>query len=139
MRGFGSMIKLHKAQVDDRRRELAALEAQAQELALKLKHLDAEMAAEAGLVADDPSACNTYAAYLAAANVRRETLRAAIYAMGRQITGAQERVAAAYRELKKYEIAEENRLRELALQRARREQAELDEVALNMFRRQKSD
>ena len=43
----------------------------------------------------------------------------------------------AYRDLKKYEITAENRAREEAEARARAEQAELDELSIEMLTRNK--
>ena len=67
--------------------------------------------------------------------MRRKTLEQALADVGQQIEEAREEVAAAHRELKKYELAEVGRQRAIDQKAAREQQAMLDEVALSGFRR----
>ena len=76
-----------------------------------------------------------YAPYAAAAIERRRTLLASLEDVRQQILGAHEEVTIAYQELKKYEVAQDNRRRRARVETNRREQIVLDEIGIEGFRR----
>ena len=57
--------------------------------------------------------------------------------MEEQVTEAREKLNDAYRDLKKYEIAQKSRDTREALELVRREQETLDEIGLQGYRRKK--
>lgn len=65
---------------------------------------------------------------------RRENLLHSIENISRQLAEAKEYLADSYRDLKKYELIEENRKRRAKKEAVRLEQKELDEVSLNIHR-----
>lgn len=135
MKRYANLIRLNKWRVDERRRHLSELETLAQEMRGRLDRMNAELKAERDLAQENKSVGHTYIAYAAAMNQRREMIQESITKIAEQIIAAREEVAEAYRELKKYEIVEQNRLRQSRQQEQRREQAVQDEIALNMYRR----
>jgi flagellar export protein FliJ len=76
-----------------------------------------------------------YAPYAAAAIERRRTLLASLADVRTQIEGASQEVTIAYQELKKYEVAQDNRRRRARVETNRREQIVLDEIGIEGFRR----
>jgi len=135
MKRYANLIRLNKWRVDQRRRHLAELETLAQEMRGRLDRMTAEIKAEQDLAHENKSVGHTFIAYAAAMNRRRDTIENSITNVAEQIVAAREEVAEAYRELKKYEIVEENRRRQSWQEEQRREQAVQDEIALNMYRR----
>ncbi|MEQ8664808.1 MAG: flagellar export protein FliJ [Rhodospirillales bacterium] len=130
-----NLIRLNEWEVDEKRRKLgellrlmANLEAQAKALEEELvreQHKAGENPVEGGLL---------YGAYAETVIERRERIKDSIEKMEEAITEAREELRVAYLELKKYEIAQENRDKKMAREAARRETMEYDEVGLQSYR-----
>jgi len=75
-----------------------------------------------------------YGNYAQAVIGRRQTLNDGIQRMEAQVAAARERLNEAYRELKKFEVAQKTRDERQARELARREQGILDEIGLTLFR-----
>lgn len=129
------LIRLHRWRVEERRRELAEAERREAQLRAQLKALEAELAAERALAEAASVSGGDYAAYAASVRQRQNALSAPLDEVARLRQQAEEALAAAFRELKTYELAEGNRLARARQAAARREQSVLDEVARNMLRR----
>ncbi|RJF94615.1 hypothetical protein D3874_01945 [Oleomonas cavernae] len=135
VRGLRTLIQLHQRQLDEKRRVLAELEQLRAELDHKVAALDAEVARER-LVADNlTEGARQFAAYLSGARLRRETLVRSIDELVEQIELAANTVAAAFQEVKRYEIAVDLKERQRRQAVAQAEQGELDEIALVQHRR----
>ena len=78
----------------------------------------------------------TFGAYYNLFRYRRGLLDQKIRAKEAEILEARDILSRAFMELKKYQVADEIRKREAALEEARREQGELDELGLQLYRRQ---
>lgn len=138
-----SLIRLHRWRVEERRRELAEAERREAELGARLRALEAELEAERAEAASAssgqagaPSVTGAdYAAYAAGVRQRQQALSAPLAEAARRRQQAGEALAAAFRELKKYELAEANRRARVRAAAARREQGVLDEIAQNTTRR----
>ncbi|HZB93568.1 MAG TPA: flagellar export protein FliJ [Stellaceae bacterium] len=135
MSTFQSLIRLHRWQLDERRRELAALEALAAKLAEERRKLEAEDERERQVASGSPEAAFAYAGYARSLIDRRRRLAQSEAELARQIAEAREALAEAYQEVKRYETAEANREKQLEQRAARREQQQLDELGLERFRR----
>jgi len=130
-----SLIRLHRWQVDERRRNLAELEGLAERLHDELRRLAEEQQAEADAASVSLEAQFGFAGYIRQAMERQRTLEKSQADAEVQILQAREALAQAFEEMKRYEIAAANRDR-LRLQRiARREAIELDALAIENFRR----
>ena len=66
---------------------------------------------------------------------RRENILESIEGIERQLDTAKEELADAFRELKKYELLDDNRKRKIRKEAMRTEQNALDEIALTIHRR----
>lgn len=137
MRRYASLIRLHRWKVDERRRVLADLEELGAEMRGRLERLDSDIEHEQDIARRTAEAARHYPAFAAAMAQRRETLKRSVDNVDQQIVQARETLTEAYRELKKYEIAEDGRRRQLRHEADRREQGTLDEIALGMFRRRR--
>lgn len=131
MSSLHSVIRVHRWQLDEKRRALADLESLAERLSLEMRRLDDEVAQER--TADDQGswAGTDFANYLKAVQSRREHLIESREQVERQIAAASKDIAESYRDLKKYEIAQSDRERSAQLRQRRRETILYDEIAVS--------
>ena len=135
MRGLKNLIRVHSWQLDEHRRKLADMQRLKDDFLSRIAQLEADVKKEQKAAAEDNIVNFSYATYAAAVMERRETLQASIADLDPEIDRAEGEVSDAYRELKKYELALEVRERHKAAEMARREQNEMDEMGLNIYRR----
>ncbi|HEX7775020.1 MAG TPA: flagellar export protein FliJ [Parvibaculum sp.] len=135
MRNRDTLIRLHRFQVDEKRRKLAELELMAQEFRASERELEAQVEAEQKKAGISDVAHFAYPMFAKSVIRRRQNILASIEDIERQLDAAKEELAAAFRELKKYELLEDSRKRKHRKEVMRIEQSELDEVALGIHRR----
>lgn len=135
MRGLPSLIKMHGLRLDEKRRKLADLERMREALVGQRQALEAEIASERARAEAKPETQADFGAYVRAALKRRATLDRSIADVERESEAANDEVAEAYRELKKFELVKQRQDAEALLEGNRREQADLDEIGLNNFLR----
>ncbi len=135
MKPFDTLIRLSEQQLDEKRRQLAALEDRLDAARLQRKAIDDELVREQGLATQDSSALFAYGAYAAEVIRRRERADALIVLVEREAEVARDDVRTAFAELKRYQITHDRKLAELARTRAAKEQIELDEIAQQLDRR----
>ena len=135
MKGLPTLIRVRQWELEEKRRKLADLEGLAAQLDEAIARLDDEVKMEQGVVQSSLEVNFAYAPYAAAAIERRRTLLASLEDVRQQILGASEEVTIAYQELKKYEVAQDNRRRRARVETNRREQIVLDEIGIEGFRR----
>ncbi len=133
-----SLIRLHRWQLDERRRHLADLDALANRLRGEQARLVTEQQAEQGVASASLEAGTAYGAYARRLVERRRKLAESIVSVEQQIAQAREALSEAFREVKRYEIAAASRASQLSKRIARRDQASLDEVAAEVDRRRRS-
>jgi flagellar export protein FliJ len=130
-----TLIRLNEWSVDERRRELGGVLKTLAELEAGLERLRQEVTREQNAVMASPEVAGFfYAAYAQGVMLRRRQLDDGIAEMERQVAAARERLNEAYRELKKFEVAQKVRDGREAVELARREQGILDEMGLQLFR-----
>lgn len=133
MKSRQSIIRLQRFRVDECRRKLQALEGMKADLEKKGGELELTVAAEQRRAIEDEIGRFAYPGFARAITTRRENIARSLGEIERQIAAAQEELNAAYRELKKFELAEEGRVREVRTRRSRREQGEADDMSLTRF------
>ena len=138
MKGRKLLIRLHEREVDEKRKQLAELDRLLDSLKAQANSLEAELLREQANAGGDPNALMTYDAYAIAVIERRKNLAATIADVELRVGRARDELADAFRELKKYEIAEANYQRRKARDELRVEQITLDDVAIEGFRRKSS-
>ena len=132
--GLSGIVRLHKWQVDEKRRQISELEVMRSDLEKKLEKLDSDLKDEQKNVASSNVVDINYAGYAAAVMKRRENIEASITEVNVSIENMKDDLAEAFKELKKYEIVEQRAVERELHEQKRREQDRLDEVSLNMFR-----
>ena len=135
-KGLGSLIRLGKWTVDEKRRVLGALHAHEDEVIATIEAMDEQLAAEQGVVtADTTGAGFTFGGFYDRHLDRREALLRQLEELRREIEAARDDLAEAYRDLKTYETAEKQRLAREREEEGRKDQETLDEIGLNLHRR----
>ena len=129
------LIRLHKWQLDEKRRNMGELEKMRSELLHNLQHLQDELAAEKKMAASSPIVSIHYVGYAQQVMVRRENIKNSISEVDASIENMKDQVAEAFKELKKYQVVEQREQDRLLADRNLRQQSELDELAINMHRR----
>lgn len=134
MKGLDGMIRLSRWTLDAARKELAAAESELAAIDARLAELDAAMTAEAGSELS-PELAMGQGAWVQATLTRRRSIEAERAAAESVRAAHHEVVRDAYRELKKYEVMADRRAARARADAARREQAGLDEIGLQVHRR----
>ena len=133
-RRLDGLIRLQRWKVDEKRRALADLQALHAELTAKAEALEAEVVAEQQSAAASGTTF-AYRAYAEQVIQRRESLAESLADVMRAMLKAQSDLSDAYQEAKRYEMAQDRAQQRLAAEAARREQIDLDEMGLNIYRR----
>lgn len=133
-----NLIQIHEWDVDEKRRKLGELLRLLENLEAQAQALEEELLREQQAAQQSPEEAGfLYGDYAETVIDRRERIQESIRQMEAAIEDAREELRLAYVELKKYEVAQENRDKRATLERNRREQAESDDVGLEGFRRSK--
>lgn len=139
MSSLKTIIRLHKWQLDEKRRALAELQNLADRLKAELERLKEEVANEQETARNNPDFAFNYANYAQAAMERGRRLTQSLGQVDVQIAVATDQMAEAFQELKRYELAEEERLKREKEKQKRKDANMLDETALVGFRRRQQD
>ncbi|MCW5750610.1 MAG: flagellar FliJ family protein [Alphaproteobacteria bacterium] len=136
MKSVGTLIRLHRWQLDERRRVLKDLEEMRTGMEERLARLSREIEAEQARAANDELRF-AYGPFARQAIERRQTILRSIEEIAGRIEKAREDVADAYREAKKYERLEQEQRHRDQMRAGRLEQRSFDEVALAGFERRR--
>lgn len=134
-----TLIRLHRWRLDEKRRALADLHALVECLREQAMVLEEDIKAEQETVRSAPEIAFSYANFAVAALNRRRTLAASIAQVEQQIVTATDEMHAVFQEVKRYELAQEERDRRTAERQRRRDTAMLDEVAATGFERRQRE
>ena len=139
MKGVATLIRLHQWHLDQRRRELGALERLKASFLVQLDKLEQDLVVEQQIAAGTEIGMFAYANYAVGVVSRRNNLNKSIDEVDPQIASKHAEVTSAFHEVKRYEIALREAERRREAEVARREQIEMNEVALNIHRGQSMD
>jgi flagellar export protein FliJ len=129
------LVRYHRHQLDEKRRNLRVLEARAASVEDAIEKLDMRVVAERRVAKHSPDVSGAYGGYARAALDRRAALLTALGEANRAVEAAREELLDAFAEVKRYEISLEHQARREQEEQERRGQGLLDEAALNLYRR----
>jgi flagellar FliJ protein len=135
MRTLSTLIKMHKHQLDEKRRALTDLENLRADLVAQREKLDGELAREQEVAKQVECGAFAYAGFHQGYIQRRDKLMASLAELETRIAAAHQEVSEAYQDVKRHEIALASRQRKQREEEDRRTQNTLDEVSLDMHRR----
>lgn len=129
------LVRYHRHQLDEKRRNLRALEERAASVEDAIEKLDMRVVAERRVAKHAPDVSGAYGGYARAALDRRAALLTALGEANRAVEAAREELLDAFAEVKRFEISLEHEARRAQDEQERRTQGLLDEAALNLYRR----
>lgn len=135
MSALNSLVRVHSWALDEKRQKLAELDLMANKLRADLHTLEQELEQERTAAAGSMEGSIAFPAFVAAALERRKRLRESIANIELACEAAREEVNLAYQEVKKFELARDNQLAEEQDEAVRREQKIMDEMGVDMHRR----
>lgn len=138
MRGLAQLIRLHRWKLNEKRMKVAELECLRENFQTKLRELESEVTSEQQAAAAHPEEAFTYGGYATAVIDRREKLNASLKGLEGAMATALEEVSEAFREFKKYDLIRTRNERLARKLEDRRQQADMDEAGLNLYRRQRT-
>lgn len=135
-RDLKGVIRYRKHVVDEKRRALGELLRQEDYLLQAQRMLEEQMREEAAIAAADArGAGQSYGLYVGRAHQRRDQILAALAETRRRIELAQDAVRESFKELKTFEIAQDNREIKERAERERKDQQILDAIGIELHRR----
>ena len=138
MKALNNLVRIHRWQLDEKRRQFAQLEKLRADLGRQETRLAEEMAAEQVAAEKAGAAATTYPAYLQEARSRQQRITDSIAEVERQMLTAQQEIAEAYSEVKKYETALAHMEKREFAKRERTQRIAQDDLAMDMYRRKKT-
>jgi flagellar export protein FliJ len=135
MRSRETLIRLHRFKADEAKRKLSAMLAMKADLERKSGELGQCLTDEQRRATENEIGRFAYPTFAKAIVTRRDNIKRSVEEIDRQIEAAREDVNACFRELKKYELIEEQRLRNEQAAEALRVQKDTDEMSLTRFSR----
>jgi len=130
-KGLKSLVRLSEWNVDEKRRELATVLDEMAAAEQARVDLETEVLREQASAQDSPHEAGLYYGNYADNVInRREQIRQQIVSIETRVVEAREALNEAYREQKKYETVEKNRVEHEAKELAQKEQQILDELGL---------
>jgi flagellar FliJ protein len=131
MTALSELVRISRWHLDEKRQKLGDLERLADQLREDLRKLDETIAQEQRVVQEDPSARETYSAYIQAEMQRRARLEQSIANVESEIESAREEVG----ELKKYEMGKANQDERDNQRQKKAEEKRMDEMGLQLHQR----
>jgi len=133
-----NLVRLHRWALDEKRQKLTELEQLLRTMNQDLERLERHLDKESEAAATSLEGTLAYPSFVAAMMERRKNLRNSINEISHSADLAREEVNVAFQEFKKYELAKANDDGREAKKRARREQLQLDEQAMQAHIRKAS-
>jgi flagellar export protein FliJ len=138
MSAIDSLVRLHRWQLDEHRRQLADLDLLVQKLRAEKLRLAEEESTEQKVAATSLEAATAYGGFARHLIERRQKIEQSIASVEQQIAAAREALAETYQEVKRYEIAAANRATQRRRRSERQQQRTLDELGIDAYRRRTS-
>jgi flagellar export protein FliJ len=129
------LVRYHRHQLDEKRRNLRTLEERAASIEGAIEKLDKSVAAERRVAKHSPDVSGAYGSFARAALDRRAALLETLSEASRAVDAAREELLDAFAEVKRYEISLDHQERREREEQERKVQGQLDEAALNLYRR----
>lgn len=129
-----SLIRLKKFQVDEKRRQVQQIDMMIADFERMATELDQQIQLEQQKTGIADVSHFAYSTFAKAAMVRRDNLRNSSNDMRTKLETAQDELAEAVEELKRFELLDARENARGEAEAAKREQAEYDEVAIARYR-----
>ena len=140
LKPLSTLIKINKAQIDEKRKALALLLDSKQQRLREIKKMEDSILFEADNLKNIQEDFRPqFLYYIEAIRLKEAIILEEIDNINPQIEKTSEEIAEIFSEMKKFEIVKDNREAELELELQRKIQLEIDEIAMMNFMRKKPD
>ncbi|MDD9901820.1 MAG: flagellar FliJ family protein [Alphaproteobacteria bacterium] len=139
MADLSALIRLHKHELDEKRRALGELYGEMAVLERELRDLETAFEREKDSMAAEGGVYFTFAGYVEKVRARKEEIAKEEEALEERIEAARDDMMETFAELKKFEKAQEARERAEQEKRAMKEAQALDEIGLENYRRKEEE
>ena len=139
MKSLKTLVRARQRLLDEKRRALGELEMQADRLIEARRALADEQCREAENIRTGGGVGYGFGSYLAGVQMRDAALQEGIRQLEPRIEAARDEIAEAFAEIKRFELIEAAQIERARRAAAKREQDELDELGLNVFRRKDAE
>jgi flagellar export protein FliJ len=130
MKRRDSLLRLKRFRVDELKRRVATLDEMSADLEKKLTDLDDTVVRERQRASDSDIGRLAFPSFLQSIDVRRKNIQNTQKDLERERALQQDDLAAAFQDLKSFELAEEERLRRASEAEGKAAQSRLDEMAM---------
>ncbi len=130
MKSREGLVRLHRFRVEEIRKRLKSLDDMRGDLAKKMGDLETMVQEEQRRSINSDLGRLAFPSFARSIQARRENIQRTIDEVEKQAATVSEELQAAYRELKKYEIAVEGEVQRDRVEYARQVQADLAEMAM---------
>jgi len=130
MKRRDSLLRLKRFRVDELKRRVATLDEMRVDLEKKLADLDDTVVRERQRASDSEIGRLAFPSFLQSIEVRRKNMQNTQKDLERERALQQDDLAAAFQDLKSFELAEEERVRRASEAEAKAGQSRLDEMAM---------
>ncbi len=130
MKRRDSLLRLKRFRVDELKRRVATLDEMRADLEKKLGDLDDTVVRERQRASDSDIGRLAFPSFLQSIEVRRKNIQTTQKDLERERALQQDDLAAAFQDLKTFELAEEERLRRATEAESKAAQSRLDEMAM---------
>ncbi|MFC4348162.1 flagellar FliJ family protein [Kordiimonas lipolytica] len=137
MSKLANIIRLRKWELDEKRRRLADLQGEREEIVLAIETMEAEVVEQSRNSGLEVSAV-AIGAYLEGVRMRQQQLSELLAAKEREVAKHQDIVAEGFRELKTFEIAQSREKAREAAAEAKMEQDAFDELGIQNHAREEA-
>ena len=139
MTQYDQLVRLKEFVLDERRRDAGAILSEVNRLNEQKRTLEENLKEERNLVSGSVESLRDYGMYASRIIQKREALEIAIVDIEKAYSEANRLVSAAYQEVRKAEIVRDEAAEKEKQRLLRREQLETDEIAQNIYRRNKKN
>jgi flagellar biosynthesis chaperone FliJ len=140
LKPLATLIKINKAQIDEKRKALAVLLDSKQQRLREIKKMEDSILFEADNLKNIQEDFRPqFLYYIEAIRLKEAIILEEIDNINPQIEKTSEEIAEIFSEMKKFEIVKDNREAELEAELIRKTQIDIDEIAMMNFMRRKPD
>ena len=136
-KGLEAMIRLHKWQLDEKKRQMFDLERMKDDLIAKKNKLANDLKTEQKNILETNVVNINYSNYATSIMECQEVLSKSLSEIDLSILDMKDELSGAFNELKKFETVQERKLEREKIKLARREQEALDEISSQIYKRQR--
>ena len=130
-----SLVRLSKFEVDERRRELKVVQEEEDRLYSEISKIEDRVQSEKLTATKQPEYAQAYSRFLIWARREKNILEGKITALQPLLEHARDNLASAFAELKKAELTRDNRALAEEAENNKKDQMEMDELAMDRHRR----